>query len=436
MRKVLFVSLLTMFGMVCDGHAYYDAKLKSAFGSLYNGMTTCKGSEISGIGNKLSGKITNPAAGDEYGLLWMIATSTADHGAYFCPMFAVGQNKNGCCTWNTIGASIWTNYVKAGTNCFWLCKEGYTGNGCSQSVSSANSCSPTKINAAAFSSVGAVNATGEHGVPGFDTSRNAACGTLPREEHNSALVIKEWAPGGHGAFVQPVIFRTSWWGNTKSIDTKMVVFDVGSKELVCKNGYKPNGAKTDCVEINAETCALAADNWCSGYSKANYKTDMHNLDTEHDCTKYSCQKSGYGFKSTTDHTCVECSVKTAQGGVSPANGTCVECNKGDYFDEKASSSNYCSTAQQVSKDVLTKGKSGDKMCWHYVDPKEYKDCINGTQNAPKSVLKSVLQSPLKAVAKLDLKEAVIREQPIKKTTITTNTDGTKNIDVVKLQLAQ
>lgn len=426
MKKVLCVFLLTVFGIVCDGHTYYNAKLKSAFGSLYNGMATCKGSEVSGIGSKLSGKITNPAAGDEYGLLWMIATDTADHGAYFCPMFAVGANKNGYLKWyGGSMAQVWTNYVKAGTNCFWLCKEGYTGGRCMQSVSSANSCSPTKINAAAFNSVSAVNATGEHGVPGFDSSKIAACGTWPREEHNSALVIKEWAPGGHGAFVQPVIFRTSWWGDSNfgSIDTKMLVFDVGSKELVCKNGYKPNGNKTDCVEINAETCALAADNWCSGYSKANYKADMHNLDTEGDCAKYTCQKSGYGFKSTTDHTCVECPIQTSQGGVSPAKGVCVECNKGDVFDEKASSSNYCSAAKQVSKEYLTKGSSGDKTCWHYVDPKEYKDCVLGTQDAPKVNLQSILQAPLKAVVVNNLDGTkTVNDKKVQRTKVITNAD--------------
>ncbi len=311
---------------------------------------------------------------DEWAVQMLVAMKVNENGAEFCPVQVEGKNKN--------KGNAWTEYASAGSNCVWLCKEGYTGDACSTPVAASTSCDPTKLEAANYSSVRRIasGANIEDAVAMFGFNAYNGCGVHKGQEHDIILGVTRWTPSGHGAFVQQLIVRAerSGW---KHMDSWANVYPAAgaSEILTCKNGYKPNAARTDCDEINMNVCAQAMS--CDGWSNAGFDETQHIMVMPEGkkCYEFRCSEPGYAFKSETDRNCAECTT-SLRNGVHSKNGMCVKCAVGKIFDAETNS--CADTIGYIHPDLQygrgqTKSSQPDisKQCWTFATPEDYTVCV-------------------------------------------------------------
>ena len=106
----------------------------------------------------------------------------------------------------------------------------------------------------------------------------------------------------------------------------MAVSPQKSKELLCKDGYKPNASKSDCEAINGYVCQGIKD--CSGWSASRFKGSTYKTvvvnENSGSCTQYRCATSDYGFEGDpkSNNKCIACTGDFKS--VSSINGQCVE----------------------------------------------------------------------------------------------------------------
>ena len=314
--------------------------------------------------------------GDEFAVQLLVAMGHNDRGARFCPVQVEGKNKN--------KGNAWTEYSLAADNCIWLCLPGYTGPECAKSTSDTiTTCDPTVLDKTTYQGLGRV-ASGpniEDQVTMFNRALGNSCGVHKSQEHDEILAISRWLPSGHGAYVRRMIVRAQREGWKDMISWAAVYpADASSEVLVCKDGYQPNAANDDCVEINFNVCALAmaCDGWDTGFDETLHV--MKKRETEN-CYEFRCVEKGYAFRSATDKTCVPC-VSSKRFGINPVNGTCVECEIGKIFDENAAATGYCANTISFTKTDLQYGPGQtrntnfevDNQCWTKRGP-EYFECM-------------------------------------------------------------
>lgn len=320
---------------------------------------------------------------DEWAVQMLVAMKVTANGAQFCPVQVEGKNKN--------KGNAWTEYAAAGSNCVWLCKAGFSGDGCTTELSAVSSCDPTPLKASNYSGIGRIasGANIEDSVAMFAFNNCNGCGVHKCQEHDIILGVTHWTPSGHGAFVQQLIVRAerSGW---KHMDSWATIYPAsGATEiLVCKNGYKPNAAGTDCDEINKNVCAQAQA--CSGWSNAGFDEKQHVMvqPSGQTCYEFRCAQQGYAFQSAADRTCVECS-SSLRDGAHPVSGLCVKCEIGKIFNRETGE---CADADALNKSDMQYGKaqtknsiSVDKQCWTLTTPEEYTICVtSGGARTPAS----------------------------------------------------
>ncbi|MDE6481791.1 MAG: hypothetical protein K2L25_03175 [Alphaproteobacteria bacterium] len=322
---------------------------------------------------------------DEWAVQMLVAMKVTANGAQFCPVQVEGKNKN--------KGNAWTEYAAAGSNCVWLCKAGFSGDGCTTELSAVSSCDPTPLKASNYSSIGRIasGANIEDSVAMFAFNNYNGCGVHKGQEHDIILGVTRWTPSGHGAFVQQLIVRAerSGW---KHMDSWATIYPAaGATEiLVCKNGYKPNAAGTDCDEINMNVCAQAQA--CSGWSNAGFDEKQHVMvqASGQTCYEFRCAQQGYAFQSAADRTCVECS-SSLRDGAHPVSGLCVKCEIGKIFNRETGE---CADADAFNKSDMQYGKGKNKsaqsditkQCWTFSIPEEYTVCVKtgGGQTSPSS----------------------------------------------------
>lgn len=325
---------------------------------------------------------------DEYALQMMVAVNVNQHGAYFCPIQVEAKNKN--------NGDAWTEYAMIGstTGCKWLCKDGYSGSECSVAPGNTKTCNPDPFTRDYYGELKRVasGANVENSIAMFSWNQYNDCGVSKEQEHDGILAITRWAPGEHGAWVQPLIVRAQRKGWDDMISWPAVYYFTGAVEqLVCVDGYKPNAGGTDCVAINEAICAEAK--MCSGWTGYDEGLHMVVQSAGKNCFEFRCKGENQAFASTTDRSCIECPTNS-RGGMSSVDGTCVKCEAGKVFNNKATSTaTHCGEAIAYTKSDMQYGKGKTKnsnpnvsqQCWTMTETDAYRKCVMGIQTKLKVV---------------------------------------------------
>ncbi|MBN1324708.1 MAG: hypothetical protein JW974_00600 [Alphaproteobacteria bacterium] len=335
----------------------------------------CVGNSLSGCKNWVGTKKDQANRGtfdDEMATLLLLARDVNENGAKFCVTQAQGANKN--------KGNAWTQYYNPAGNmakCFWLCKPGHSGEGCTGDDST--TCDSTLIKKSDFSGY-KITKSGpsvESTIVMFNWDEYKGCGLNAGQEHDMVLGISGWLQSGHGAFARPMVVRSQRDGWKDMVSTA-TIWGVGEETLLCKDGYEPNATKTDCIAINNTLCSM--NTLCTGWDKAKFAEEFHDLTAKGSCFEYRCKVAGMAFTSATDKTCIECSGD-ARVGVPESTGVCIKCPAGKIFDNKATTTGFCKNSVKFTTQDLTFGPKKDKnsaletQCWTKIEPTEYKNCV-------------------------------------------------------------
>lgn len=308
---------------------------------------------------------------DEAAIRMMVAWEINANGARFCPVQIESANKNR-------KSETWTEYRLLPGECVWLCKAGYTGEGCNIAVADASSikmCDIKPFKRDDYINVGNVQGSNlENSVRMFAANNYVECSGNVENEHDIILAVVGWLESKHGAKVRQMTVRAAREGWKKMVSWAEVYPAAGANEiLVCKSGYQPNATGDDCVEINVNACKAASV--CSGWNYYNEK--QHSFKENDGCYQYRCSDSNKAFKDAKGHECVECSGR--RRGAHPDTGLCTECKIGEAFDRN---SGKCEPATAYSKTDLQYGfkktkNSAETGCWEMLQTDDYVGCITG-----------------------------------------------------------
>ena len=345
---------------------------------------------------------TNNEYDDEYITLMMLAKEVNSHGALFCPIQVVARNSRKEPAWLK-----YQNNPDDAAKCSWLCQEGWTGVQCMDPVNESTRYSDeqrddTLFQPQNYDTIAAYKPTNNYNtnVPSFFGISTAGCGhnDSDAEEHMTSLMIVGWLSSGHGAYARLITARSAmegWKDNTSwpvlypATDNKPI--------LVCKNGYKPNTQKTDCIplptpasDVQQEGSAGTAGDGtpidtvapvteaslCPGWQET-FSDQLHEFykGDNATCYVYRCKTPGFGFADDRKVQCVECTT-SARNGIDNTTGKCVKCNSGEIFN---SSLNRCKKLKQVTRDQLlygNKAATASNPCWQKTIS-EYTDCVLG-----------------------------------------------------------
>lgn len=352
---------------------------------------------------------------DEYGLLMLVAMQVNQHGAKFCPIQIEGKNKD--------SGPAWTEYAEAGKNCLWLCKDGFTGDECRQSVSSSlKSCDNTILGPSNYSHIKRIQSgTNIEGrVARFERDKKNGCGVHETQEHDMILVVSRWLPSGHGAWVQQMVVRARRKGWSPMISWAAIYPATGADQiLTCKNGYKANAAGDDCEPVDWALCEKGAA-FCSGWSVSGFdeNTMAMELDSANNCYQYRCIENGYAFGSGVSRRCVPCTTNM-RGGVSPADGTCVACALGSLFNADAAATGYCSAAISYNRQEMLYGRGQtkatnptfDNQCWPIFDIDEYRACVENGGRTQKTKDEKIVENPITVPPVAPVDKVIVNTPP-------------------------
>ena len=318
--------------------------------------------------------------GSNMGVLMLVAREVNEHGAYFCPTTIHAKHRS----WG----NAWTLYAESAQGaqpCYWLCKAGYSGEGCSKTTP--DGCDSVPLNRDDFDNLTMSDSPQvESVIPMFHLGEREACGVNYNQEHDMILAVSDWLSSGHGAWASPFVVRArrESYNNSKS---GVEVWPVGEATLLCKNGYIVNKENNDCIAIDEAMCAI--NQMCPDWPSSAYNglTMVVEYYEPSNCYKYRCIEKGYAFASSAEKTCSFCTTNI-RNGVSPEDGTCIKCDVGKIFNENAKDQGYCSTAVSYINSDLQYGKGKNKsidinqQCWTSadLDPTDYINCVKGTAN--------------------------------------------------------
>lgn len=343
---------------------------------------------------------------DEYALQMMVAVNINEHGAYFCPIQVEAKNKN--------KGKSWTEYAMIGatSGCRWLCAKGYTGSECAADASSnrVTTCDTSPFVRNNYDDLKRVTsgANIEDEIVKKSSDKEEECeGQRTKQEHNVILAITRWAPGGHGAWVRPLVVRAQKEGWKDMVSWPVLYYTGTTEILLCVDGYKPNDDGTDCVAINADICP-EVPSMCPGWTEIDEGLHMVVQSAGKNCFEFRCKGENQAFASITNRSCIECPTNS-RGGMSSVDGTCVKCEAGKVFNNKATSTaTHCGEAIAYTKSDMQYGKGKTKnnnpdvakQCWTMTETDAYRECVTGIQKK----LKVVKHTPQEfgGVTKLDL----------------------------------
>lgn len=364
----------------CDEHNT-SMNMNIAIGaSLKDAVNNCKeGSNLFACGFELNDLESEDKVKD-YAYQMMIAKDVNPNGAYFCPVQVSTSN------WES-GSRSHLKYVQLSDNCRWLCKEGFSGVGCQDTVTTF--CDAIDFKQANYDGLEFSDSRANiaESIAQFlkKVNRYKICVAKWRQqEHNIVLAVTDWAPGGHGAWVMPTVIRARFQKGGDENRAWPAVYPVSAVKptLVCVSGYAPNTAKTDCVQINSGLCAHAN---CPVLANQGYDGTIHAkyMPAGKECPDFRCKNNNQAFASVTDKTCVSC-PSSMRVGVSPIDGTCVSCEQGTVFNGRATSLNQlCKPAIRLTKMDMqygfgyTKNSKPDvaDQCWILGQIDEYRACV-------------------------------------------------------------
>lgn len=385
----------------CDEHNK-DMDKNMAIGISANSTGTAPQlASIGAIRNSFETTATDNVT--DYSYQMMIATDVNEKGAYFCPIQVTTSN------WDS-GTQSSLKYVRLSDDCRWLCKEDYSGVGCQDAVGSSTTfCDVSDFKKANYDGL-TISLSGGNiaeSIAQFlkKTNRHKVCvARFRQQEHNIVLAVTGWAPGGYGAFVQPMVIRARFHRDGGKLDAWPAVYPMGDSDdlLVCVSGYAPNLAKTDCVQINSELCNQATSG-CPDLANQGYDGTIHTeyMPAGKKCPDFRCKDNNQAFASLTDKTCVSC-PSSMRVGVSPIDGTCVSCEQGTVFNGRAINRNQlCKPAIRLTKTDMQYGFGYTKnsrpdvadQCWGLGQIDEYRACVLANVPSTTKNLRDVKPAP-------------------------------------------
>lgn len=351
----------------------------------------------------------------DYAYQMMIATDVNPNGAYFCPVQVFTSN------WVS-GTQSNLKYVQLSDNCRWLCKEGYSGVGCQDTVTTL--CDWNEFKKANYKDLEIFHTKGNiaESIAQFlkKANRHKVCvAGWRQQEHNIVLAVTGWPESGYGAFVQPMVIRARFQKD-KGRNAWPAVYPMADSErlLVCVSGYAPDAAKKKCVQINSELCRQAKAG-CPVLANQGYDGTIHTeyMPAGKNCPDFRCKNNNQAFASLTDKTCVSC-PSSMLVGVSPIDGTCVSCEQGTVFNGRAiSRTQLCKPAIRLTKTDMQYGFGYTKnsrpdvadQCWGLGQIDEYRDCVLANVPSATKNLRDVKPAPSvsQSASRLELRPSVI-----------------------------
>lgn len=406
---VLCVVLDTYAGTKNDGIKYRnDWHLPETFSDSWY----CKGDAISAGMNPRTGSHTNFNIDmrnyKNYAASYYIAREMTEGGVKFCKTI-VAAGRGGCTR------RPYTQYYDDGGDCFWLCRDGYNGKGCTQvqSPNFAHSMAFFKTRAKTWDSIKlsamTVGKNIEDNIPMFFQNQYKYCAnneikgfdSTKNQEHDVILGLfkiglessgDEKAKGLRFVTVPMVVRAGGVMGcfyDSQHYAWPMITWLTGSKydNYLCPEGWvrdTDSKGKSACIP-DPKSDLSSSNNLCSGFSKDKFNPEKHHIKQGSPCNEYRCN-AGTAFKSKTDHTCVPCPATDADIPslyYVGSDGLCKKCDVGQWPVE-TNDVFKCEPAQELSNAFMQYGTDsvpGDDLasqCWTKDSPDKYKSCVTGT----------------------------------------------------------
>ena len=349
-----------------------------------------------------------------YGGTFYIAREMNEGGAKFCKTIVAADR--GSCT-----GKPYTTYYEGGGECFWLCRSGYHGSGCSK-VETADTCQSydgfkknvaEKYSYASYLKSFSPSTNIEANIPMFfhgeyydcNKGSNAdAYNKLPstkNQEHDVVLAIQIYEKKDTDKTLRisamPLVVRA---GGTRDgclhqsqyCAWPMVGFVPEITTYVCPEGWIQQADGWCKQDGNSSACQLT--NMCANYPKEKYDPEKHHIRPGSTCNEFRCNE-GTAFKSKDDLTCTPCAPTDAEipalwyQGVS--DGLCTSCNKGQWpvltyrkvngKDTSIVDKVECDDAKPFTHNELQYGQKTvpDKVettqCWTKQNPDDFFGCV-------------------------------------------------------------
>ncbi len=330
------------------------------------------------------GKSNYGTHGDEGAVTAVFATKVTEGGVLMCPYQFQCHNERR-------ERTTWTEYHKPSAGdktqleCEWFCEAGYYGAECSVTDASTR---PARCDNTIYTKESRYSAIRQRRSGGSVTNYEGAIAAFASaytgfdEEVDVVLGVVRFLE--HGVVLAPIHVECGRdnWDDIDSYVKQIVV--VGSKRLLCAEGYTPDSSGQNCIPIDADVCETSDLIMCSNFDKTMYSGARHKLQTGNGCAKYFCRQEGTAFAARGDTNCVDCAGGTVKGGTSPDDGTCVVCKSGQYFNSQTA---MCEMSGAMTKTDIQYGYAKTKntarwpvssQCWTKVTPAEYVACIQNT----------------------------------------------------------
>ncbi|MDR1207035.1 MAG: hypothetical protein LBK26_01320 [Rickettsiales bacterium] len=300
---------------------------------------------------------------DDQAALGVVARKITANGGYFCVTQLQCEGKHNPYTYNV--------EPNSGGWCDWLCKDGFSGEGCKPinaseySLSAGNAaCDQKTISRSGFSgsrlkTSGGVAGNIEYNVDILHNGRDGG------KEKDVMVGISGWLENKRGAVASPLLFYCANAANSNQIGLN--VFTNLAMHTLCLPGY---------TGPNCEKCkpSKMCDGFTTGFDPA-----KHIIQAGTNCSEFRCSDPTQGFKSATDRSCIECTNISNQY-YTDNNGVCNKCSGHNVYD---SVTKQCKNVLALTKDQLRYGISSPstELCWMKAEPKEYECCVrNKTWN--------------------------------------------------------
>ncbi|MDR0727150.1 MAG: hypothetical protein LBF37_03750 [Rickettsiales bacterium] len=300
--------------------------------------------------------------GDDEAVVGLVAWTLADNGAYFCVTQFQCEGKKKSWTWNL---------PPQGTQkCFWLCKNGYSGNGClpineSEYVLTTGSpaCAQAEIARSDFSGNN-VRSAGNTGLNQENSIHLLHSRYGGNQEMDVMVGVSGWLENKKGVIASPFLFYCANKDDSNTMDVNF--YPNYASETLCLPGY---------TGPNCDRCKAAS--MCPGYNVSQFSADSHTMAMKSGCSMFTCSDTSKGFKSSTERDkCVDCSGPRAYVN---SDGVCSSCGEGQLYSKQT---NKCETATILSAPEMRygEGKTSEPAnpldaCWVQVDPAQYLDCV-------------------------------------------------------------
>ena len=298
-------------------------------------------------------------------LLGLVARHITANGGYFCTTHLECKASGGS------GAVTINFEPSAGGACFWLCKDGFSGEGC-QPINNSEfnlttgdpACGTDTITRSRFDNTKLNHNNNAYNIEySVDILHNRYInyGGNYSLEQDVMVGISGWLANGKGAIASPLLF---WCQSYRT--NELNVFVNLARNTVCLPGY---------TGPNCEKCK--PQNICGGTNMANFVAGTHVMTYSAlaGCSTFRCASDDQGFSSASDVTCIDC--KGGRVGVNAA-GVCITCASGQVFN---ATSKTCVTAKSISNNDMRYGigkpatnKVAD-ACWARPDPMDFKCCV-------------------------------------------------------------